>query len=272
MVDDSERLKSYRDTAVKNAQRRTSRTILCYPGNINLTDDILIATKFNAIHPQFLNDPLLLSVIENDTTRHFSDHVLIMEEDRLRLITYIKNQGYSYLNDELINLILYRLDRLYIGTGLVKSILLVKAQFYQTLISQNGLERVMRWFRPKGRDITMFRYILVPINNSLHWTLMVIVNPGLIGTKSSDEPQEEFPCLLYLDSLSHTKKQVEKFAQVIRNWLSKELSSHGRPIPSLDEDDLIVYDLDGMNYVVLLNMFIFYSIRHPDIKYLRIST
>jgi Ulp1 family protease len=63
---------------------------------------------------------------------------------------------------------------------------------------------------------------LVPINSDNHWLLAVIINPGKIDVELDDiEEQDEFPCIVMLDSLEsyHNKQAI---AKGLHMWLNHE--------------------------------------------------
>ena len=54
------------------------------------------------------------------------------------------------------------------------------------------------------------KLIFIPVNADLHWSLLVVVNPGLIANVYNDDlPEtEEHSFILFLDSLKmHNKKK-----------------------------------------------------------------
>ena len=101
-------------------------------------------------------------------------------------------------------------------------------QFFQKIQDQ-GPESVKSW--TKRRDINIFekKFVFIPINDSLHWSLCVIVNPGKIENAfhSNENPnpkdvpsEEDAPFLLFLDSLkAHQQVKVKKH---IYAWLNLE--------------------------------------------------
>jgi|GEM_PF-4217049 len=77
---------------------------------------------------------------------------------------------------------------------------------------------------------------------------MVVVNPGLIFSKTTNEPNEEISCIIYIDSLKHTQKALEKHGSNIRSWLSREYnrsSQIGDKSFKIDEKTLKIYDPRG---------------------------
>jgi sentrin-specific protease 7 len=92
--------------------------------------------------------------------------------------------------------------------------------FYTTLSSVGGVEQVLRW--TQKLDIFSKRFIFVPVNEALHWSQCVVINPGLITAFNDDEVDVEVPCLIILDSLQcHSRKEI---AQNLRTWLNAELN------------------------------------------------
>lgn len=79
------------------------------------------------------------------------------------------------------------------------------------------MSEVTKWTRNKSIDIFSKKFVFVPINESLHWSLCVIVNPRFVLEESDDE---EFAFMLFFDSLkAHRKAQV---GEHLRKWLNSE--------------------------------------------------
>jgi hypothetical protein len=97
------------------------------------------------------------------------------------------------------------------------------SHFFTTL-SDDGTDAVRSWTAKKNIDIFQKKLIFIPINQSLHWSLCVVVNPGAILNASSDEasPDDPLPCMIFLDSLKAHKKNWVR-AQVMK-WLNAEWS------------------------------------------------
>ena len=53
---------------------------------------------------------------------------------------------------------------------------------FLTTIQEEGPESVKSWTQNKKRTIPVFekKFLFVPVNGDLHWSLCVIVNPGKI--------------------------------------------------------------------------------------------
>ena len=88
------------------------------------------------------------------------------------------------------------------------------------------------WTAKKNLDIFEKRIIFLPINESLHWSLCAIVNPGLImnynknqyvecrSANSDTEEETHWPFILFFDSLKAHRKT--KVASYVRKWLNFE--------------------------------------------------
>ena len=92
------------------------------------------------------------------------------------------------------------------------------SHFFTTLL-EDGLKGVQKWTANKGIDIFEKKFIFIPINEALHWSLCVVVNPGYILNRDEDDPEA---CILFLDSLkAHKKKKVYN---KVKEWLNAEWS------------------------------------------------
>ena len=79
----------------------------------------------------------------------------------------------------------------------------------------------MSWTAKKNINIFEKKFIFIPINKDLHWSLCVVVNPGAIENASKEDRQNlTVPCLIFMDSLNlHKKETVRKN---IQKWLNAE--------------------------------------------------
>ena len=88
------------------------------------------------------------------------------------------------------------------------------------------------WTRRRKINIFEKKFIFIPINDYLHWSLCVVVNPGKIENAFEEEENDDYekndckdkerdlPFLLFLDSLkAHKKSKVKK---KIYEWLNFE--------------------------------------------------
>ena len=97
------------------------------------------------------------------------------------------------------------------------------SHFFSTL-DDEGPEAVSSWTEKKGIDIFAKKFVFIPINQSLHWSLCVVVNPGFILNEFNEDgdDNDDFPCILFLDSLKAHKKT--RIASRIRNWLNHQFT------------------------------------------------
>ncbi|KAK2393272.1 Cysteine proteinases superfamily protein [Trifolium repens] len=76
-----------------------------------------------------------------------------------------------------------------------------------------AFQRVRKW----TRKVNLFEkdYILIPINYSLHWSLIVICHPGEVSCFKDEEINEssKVPCILHLDSLKGSHKGLKNLFQ-----------------------------------------------------------
>ncbi|KAI9918168.1 hypothetical protein PsorP6_012766 [Peronosclerospora sorghi] len=144
-----------------------------------------------------------------------TDVVTIIRRDVLRL------KPRRYLNDNIID---YYFKRLVLETyrhdTLVQDkVLFLSSHFYSRLCAgkgttagtrmEDGYKNVSTWF---ARSNLFHRSIIfIPINIDVHWSLAIILNPGVAGMDPGDE--EAFSCIAVLDPLGsyHSK------AAIVRN-------------------------------------------------------
>ncbi|KAK4271319.1 hypothetical protein QN277_020030 [Acacia crassicarpa] len=84
---------------------------------------------------------------------------------------------------------------------------------------KEAFQRVRKW----TRKVNLFEkdYIFVPINYSLHWSLIVICHPGEVACFQDEEIKEssKVPCILHMDSLKGCHKDLKN---VIQSYLCEE--------------------------------------------------
>ncbi|KAK9814889.1 hypothetical protein WJX73_001421 [Symbiochloris irregularis] len=80
--------------------------------------------------------------------------------------------------------------------------------------AQRNFESVRKWTQTV--DIFSKEYVVVPIHDHLHWSLLIVCHPGAMNDDS-----DRVPCMLHLDSLSgcHTMGQITRAA---RDYLQQE--------------------------------------------------
>eukprot|EP01083_Nonionella_stella_P285791 972851_1 len=128
-----------------------------------------------------------------------------------------------YLNDTLID---FYLKHLQLSPGFPSSVYMFNSFFYKRFIStQSKDERyghVKNW--TKKDDIFAKDYVIVPVNQHLHWSLVVICFLRNIGRpkRQWDEPTHA-PCMIYLDSLKGGRQHVrDRIFSILREYLTAE--------------------------------------------------
>ena len=91
-----------------------------------------------------------------------------------------------------------------------------------------GTEAVVSWTEKKDINIFEKKLIFIPVNADLHWSLLAVVNPGMIANFYNDDlpATEDHSFILSLDSLNMHNKHV--YANHIRQWLNSEHRRLGR--------------------------------------------
>ncbi|XP_073045609.1 probable ubiquitin-like-specific protease 2B isoform X2 [Primulina eburnea] len=92
---------------------------------------------------------------------------------------------------------------------------------------KKAFQRVRKW----TRNVNLFEkdYLLIPVNFSSHWSLIVICHPGKVANcKENDmDDSSEMPCILHMDSLQGSHRGFEK---LIQNYLLEEWKErHNEP-------------------------------------------
>eukprot|EP00980_Cylindrotheca_fusiformis_P010725 scaffold2403_cov87-Cylindrotheca_fusiformis.AAC.3 len=99
------------------------------------------------------------------------------------------------------------------------------SHFYTTLLN-DGPNSVTSWTAKKNINIFDKKFIFIPINKDLHWSLCVVVNPGFIkNSRESDLEKQsnlDLPCLIFMDSLNLHKKATVR--RKVEAWLNSEYS------------------------------------------------
>lgn len=95
-----------------------------------------------------------------------------------------------------------------------QDLLVLSALFYTQLVSlpdKEGYERVRKWTR--GQEALGKKYIVVPINEQLHWYLAIIVYPGRILEHALPGPREnQGRHNLPADSIHHNEESEVSFS------------------------------------------------------------
>ena len=90
-------------------------------------------------------------------------------------------------------------------------------QFYLQL-KEFGPEAVQSWTEKKNIDVFEKKFVVIPIGKSLHWILVVIVNPGHLPMYFRDGVGNPF--LLILDSSPFLN--YNKIRDKLSSWLTRE--------------------------------------------------
>jgi len=106
--------------------------------------------------------------------------------------------------------------------------------FYTKLLESGGTEQVGAWTARRGADVFGKKFVFVPINIPGHWSMFVVVNPGLVeknlGLKDNVNEtinNGEYACLIHLNSINGSHN-TDKIAKHLRNWLNKEWLKCGK--------------------------------------------
>jgi len=99
------------------------------------------------------------------------------------------------------------------------SVHVFSTHFY-TKLEDEGVNEVLSWTANRGINVFTKKFIYVPIHRNQHWSLMVIINPGLIDFCDDLNVKSEIPVMLHLDGLGlHDRKEI---AANLRCWLNAE--------------------------------------------------
>jgi Ulp1 family protease len=136
------------------------------------------------------------------------------------------------------------------------------SHFFTTLVNE-GPEGVSSWTTKREIKIFEKKFIFIPINERLHWSLCVVVNPGKIRNRFRQDKldDDQVPCLLFFDSLKAHKKQ--RIGRNIREWLNFEcnrlryVSDITDSQAPFDEKTMVLYDPKGTFSLYHYNTIIF---------------
>ena len=53
---------------------------------------------------------------------------------------------------------------------------------FMSTLKSDGVQAVASWTKNKNINVFTKRLLFLPVNADLHWSLCVVVNPGLIGS------------------------------------------------------------------------------------------
>jgi len=141
---------------------------------------------------------------------------------------YDRLKPYEFLNDTLIDFwISWIIKRM--GAA-ANNVHVFTTQFF-TKLEDQGVDAVSSWTAKKNLDIFEKKFILIPVNKDIHWSLFVVVNPGKVEngydlTIENDDEVLEHSFCLFMDSLRAHKKLRMKL--IIQNWLNAEARRLGK--------------------------------------------
>eukprot|EP00547_Thalassionema_nitzschioides_P008249 CAMPEP_0194224716 /NCGR_PEP_ID=MMETSP0156-20130528/38017_1 /TAXON_ID=33649 /ORGANISM="Thalassionema nitzschioides, Strain L26-B" /LENGTH=1183 /DNA_ID=CAMNT_0038956397 /DNA_START=8 /DNA_END=3559 /DNA_ORIENTATION=+ len=227
-MDNENRRSSLRTrSSSRNKNNNSNKTLVVFPfggGNVCLnraTENLTELRQLCELEEQEQDEQVIEEepITESKKAKARSHVLTIREEDAERL------EFGEFLNDTLIDFwmqwTMRKEDR---GRSPVH---IFSSHFYSSL-KNDGTAAVASWTAKKNIDIFSKRFVFIPINESLHWSLCVVVNPSSISNSrqlfadESDSRYAEEPasCILFLDSLkAHKKKTV---ARHVRRWLNSE--------------------------------------------------
>ncbi len=56
-----------------------------------------------------------------------------------------------------------------------------------TTLKEKGPNAVTSWTEKKNIDLFQKKFVFIPVNADLHWSLCVVVNPGKVANNSYSE-------------------------------------------------------------------------------------
>ena len=153
----------------------------------------------------------MLSRLQTEAVHPRNTSLVISKDDRKLL------NPKGWLNDTLIDFWLHWITRMEFR---VDSCVHVFSTHFYTKLEDEGVNEVLSWTTNRGINVFTKKFIYVPIHRNQHWSLMVIINPGLIDFCDDLNVKSEIPVMLHLDGLGlHDKKEI---AANLRCWLNAE--------------------------------------------------
>ncbi|CAK4141064.1 unnamed protein product [Aphanomyces euteiches] len=135
----------------------------------------------------------------------------------------------EFLNDNLIDFF-FKFCMTQLEKWQQERIYFFSTHFYTTLVQRSNVQepfdKVKRWTR--SVNIFELDFLFIPINESCHWSLAVICNPGALAKPFVDDPRtteasEKTSCILFFDSLRcHNETKI---VSNLRSYLEKEFES-----------------------------------------------
>lgn len=130
--------------------------------------------------PRFVDLLIILRVYNRTNSSLYcfiQDPVVIFKGHLKRLA-----EGF-YWNDSLIDLMVRRFVMESLGEGKVNKVHTFSSLFYSKLVQESSHDSahtsVARW--TKRVDLFAVDFMLVPLNYKIHWSLLVVVRPGILA-------------------------------------------------------------------------------------------
>ena len=97
--------------------------------------------------------------------------------------------------------------------ALMQQEMYIFSSFFYTKLREDLFDEIDRWgLRMTGFDIFEKRFLFVPLNESLHWSLAIICNAGKMGLSVEERqklPYRDQPRIIFFDSLAcHRNKKI----------------------------------------------------------------
>ncbi|KAL7119308.1 hypothetical protein ACP275_02G055300 [Erythranthe tilingii] len=112
----------------------------------------------------------------------------------------------------------------FFNTFFFQKLVNVNRDLYRDCEGRDAFGCVRKW----TRNVNIFEkeYIFIPVNFSLHWSLIVICHPGEVANlrDKSVDSSSKVPCILHMDSIRGSHKGFE---DLIRSYLSEEWKERG---------------------------------------------
>ncbi|KAG0615942.1 hypothetical protein M758_5G078200 [Ceratodon purpureus] len=174
------------------------------------------------------------------------DAVTITQKD-IKILGHQK--PLEFLNDTIIDFYIKYLQQTIVSSEKLKTLHFFNSFFYSKLAEVSGaasFERVKKW----TRKVNIFEkdFVFIPVNQSLHWSLIIICHPGHIWeVPTIDGSSDGDACILHLDSMegSHKGQSVD---QHIRNYLFQEWIERNRDREEMSYAEVF---FSGMPYMYL---------------------
>nr|XP_024365449.1 ubiquitin-like-specific protease 2 isoform X2 [Physcomitrium patens] len=129
---------------------------------------------------------------------------------------------FEFLNDTIIDFYIKYLQQTTIAPKKLENLHFFNSFFFSKL-AEDGIggpaafERVKKW----TRKVNIFEkdFIFIPVNQSLHWSLIIICHPGQMWDVTTDGSPVGDACILHLDSMEGFHRGLDRY---IKSYLFQE--------------------------------------------------